>query len=508
MLKSVLNNSLDNPAIPTSTFLLAKCSTTSRVAGLKQNRWSLHLIVLSTAAAGAYSFHLGYHSLGPSEAYSALAAMQPTVRMVVQNAMEFDPGKPVLYHLLLHWFCGCFGIRETAVRGFSLFFGLACVPLLFAYGRQLFGAQVGLAAAAIWAFNPLALIFARWARMYSLVVAFALAHLLAMAKLRQQPSTATTLLAGVLGAAMLYSHLAALLLVGADVIVVVREFERDGRSVSWPAVALALALFVPFMRSAEVQSRALLFGHWLDWIGVHHASAAARILVAGLAVGVLLWLSLGARRLADGAESVLCCSLYVVVPLLALGAGSVVIRPMFAVRYVAPSFAVGAVLLAWVLDQRGARLRNDVAFAITALFVMLLPLSYAAQDQPWRRIAGRVAAAGFVHETIFFESGFFSPEGVIEGEKNDGFPQGFFLVPFKYYFKQANPEAALPGGDWVRARQLIAAAVKNAGGAWLISGKNRQDALAELPSAAQFQLDFEQDFSRVRVLHVRLLHRR
>ena len=210
--------------------------------------------------------------------------------------MQFDPGKPVLYHLLLHWFCGWFGISETALRGFSLIFGLVSLGLVFAYARELFGPQVALAAAAMWAFNPLALIFARWARMYSMFVAFTLAHLLAMAKLRRRATITRTIIAGVLGAAMLYSHFAAVFFIAADLIVVVREFRRDGRSVSWPAVAIALLLFMPFMPAAAVQSHALLFGHWLDWLGVDHGSIATRFVVAGLAVAVILWLTLGARR--------------------------------------------------------------------------------------------------------------------------------------------------------------------------------------------------------------------
>jgi hypothetical protein len=217
------------------------------------------------------------------------------------------------------------------------------------------------------------------------------------------------------------------------------------------------------------------------------------------------WLTLGARRTSAETEAVLRCSLYAGAPLLELAGGSIVIRPMFAIRYAAPSFAVGAVLLAWVLEQRGRRVRNDLSLAITALCVMMLPLSYAAIDQPWRQIAERVSAASNVHEMIFFESGFFSPERVIDNKETDGFSQGFFLVPFKYYFKHTNPEGALPGNDPQRARQLVGIAVRKDGGAWLISGKTRSDALGELPSGAAFQKDFEQDFPSVRLLHVRLL---
>jgi dolichyl-phosphate-mannose-protein mannosyltransferase len=460
--------------------------------------------LLTVAAAVAYSYHLGRPALGPSEAYSALAAAQPTVRAVARSAMQFDPGKPLLYHLLLHWFCGWFGTSEAALRGLSLIFGISSTALVFAYGNELYGPRVGFAAAAIWAFNPLALLFARWARMYSMFVAFAVAHLLALAKVRHAATASRTITAGVLGAVMLYSHLAAVLIIGADLMVIMRELRRDRRSASWPAVAIAVLLFAPFIPAAAAQTRELLFGHWLDWIGAHRSSDAIRVLAAGLAAGVLLWLSLGMRRTSETAESVLRCALYAGVPLLVFAVGSIVIRPMFVVRYAAPSFAVAAVILAWGLDQMGARVRNDSVLAIMAFFAMLLPLSYTALDQPWREIAARVAADSNPHETVFFESGFFSAKHVIDQNENHGFPLGFFLAPFKYYFKQNNPDGAVPGDDPQRARQLITHAALEAGGAWLVSGKPRPEAVAELPSGASFQMDVRQDFSRVLLLHVRL----
>jgi len=246
-------------------------------------------------------------------------------------------------------------------------------------------------------------------------------------------------------------------------------------------------------------------GHWLDWIGVRHESTAIRAIALTIGAGFLSCSVLGAPGVNEKWECAIRCGLYVMVPLVGVAVISVAIRPMFAVRYVAPSFAAGTVLLVWGLDQAGARVRNDVVLAIAAFFAMLAPLSYAAQDQPWRKIAGRVAAESRIDETIFFEAGFFSPARAIDQQENEGFPEGFFLVPFKYYFKQPNPADALPGDDPARAKELIADAVRKTGGAWLISGKTRQDALAELPSGPSFQVDVEQDFSRVLLLHIHLV---
>jgi uncharacterized protein YbjQ (UPF0145 family) len=464
------------------------------------------LSLLMVAAAEAYSYRLGYHAIGPSEAYSVLAAEQPSITGVAYNAMHFDPGKPVLYHLLLHWFCAWFGTSEAAVRTLSVTFGVASVVLVFALGEDLVGTQVGLAAAAMWTFSPLAVLFARWARMYSMFVALCLAHLLALAKLHRRPTRIGTLVAGVLGAAMLYTHLAAVLILLVDMVVVMREWRHTQRSVTWPVPLVALLLFSPFIPAAAAQSNALLFGHWVDWIGVPHSSTGIRVLVSVLTIVVFTLLGMSASLLREPDELAIRCSLYFVIPLLMLAAGSVVIRPMFTVRYVAPSFAVVAVLAAAALDRTSSRIRADATIAITGLLIILLPLTYMAEEQPWREIATEVAARSEANETIFFEAGFFSAERLIDQEESAGFPQGFFRVPFQYYFKGPNPNGAIPGDDPSQARRLIQRAVLKAGGAWLVSGKKRADALAELPSGASFQLDFVRNHSRIWVLHVRRVH--
>ncbi len=464
-----------------------------------QKNWAI--IALIVVATFVYGYHLGRQALGPSEAYSALAAGQKSILGVARTALEFDPGKPVLYHLLLHWFCRLFGTSELALRAFSLIFGLISLFLVFAYGRELFGYQVGFAAAATWAFNPLALLLARWARMYSMFVAVTLGHVWAMARLRKRPNGGCILIAAVLGAVMLYTHLAGWLVIGVDVLVVAREFRHEGYSRSGLALALSLLLFLPFTRVAATQGKELLWGHWLDWIGIDHYSSASRAIVAGIAGAGILWLVIGLRGLSESCESVVCCWMYCIIPILALAVSSVVIRPLFEVRYVAPSFAVAAVVVAWTLNRMGRRARNDVVCGLVVLFLISVPFTYAAQDQPWRTIARRIGQ-GSVDDVIFFESGFFSPAKVIDPRDNAGFPQGFFAVPFRYYYKGTNPQRALPGDAPAQDRKLVADAVREKGGAWLISGKTKAQAIAELPSGAEFQLDFEHDFSRVLLLHV------
>ena len=233
------------------------------------------LLVLAVLglAAGTYAYSLN-RSLAANEAYSALAAFQPSIGLVAQNAIRFDPGKPVLYHILLHWFCGIFGHSEASIRAMSMFFGVASLALLIALGQDLFGFGIGIVAALLWAFNPQALATARVGRMYSLFAALALAHVWAISRLRHRQTPGASALAGLAGGAMLYTHLDGVLIIAADCVVVVREFRRDGRSLTLPAVIFSILLFLPFFPFAVAQTRALLFAHWLDWIGAPQQHSA------------------------------------------------------------------------------------------------------------------------------------------------------------------------------------------------------------------------------------------
>src|SRR5712692_4436219 len=115
------------------------------------------LMVLAIAAL-FYGCRLGSWSLGGSEAYSALAASQDSVGTVVEQALRFDPGKPPLYQILLHWFVGLFGCSETSLRAYSAICALVTLILLHSLAVSMLGPKAALAAVVIWALNPLAFI--------------------------------------------------------------------------------------------------------------------------------------------------------------------------------------------------------------------------------------------------------------------------------------------------------------------------------------------------------------
>ena len=466
------------------------------------------LVVLLLAAAAMYFFQLGRAGFDDAEAYSAFIASRSSVAAVYHASLQLDPGKGgALYVILLHWYCAVFGTGEAALRAFSAAFALLSVMLVYMLAGDLFddlfGPDTALCAAALWACNPIALIVARWARMYSLFIALALAGLLAMRKLRRRPSIARILVFGTLGAAMLDTHLGGALMLGAEAAIVARDRWR-GRAClpAFAGLALAACLFMPIAPSALAQVRASALGHRFDWMGsAPDLSPLLRLGIATIAaaLGVLLIFGPALRfdraRRSDDSEPMRWCAIWSFLPLLALTAGSLILHPMFEIRYIAPVMAGLTVLVAAALGLAGARTRG---FAMTALLSAMLipPMLFQFKHQPfdlWPRMARGVADGGAHAQEVFFEAGYVMSIRQASALDADTLievlPEGYLRIPFDYYFRGANRRHAINPFRFATARATLAQAARRNGGAWLVSHMGDDDLALELPPATEFSCE-------------------
>lgn len=438
-------------------------------------------------AAALYSFHLGKDALGASEAYSAWAASKPGVAAIVRTPVMDDPGKQVFYYAVLHYYTRIFGLSEVALRSMSATLAVVSLLLIFALGRQMFDAETGVAAAAIWAFNPLAIVFAQTARMYPMFIAISLAHLLTLIRVRSRPSTARAIGCGVLGAAMPYTHMAGLLIVGAEAAMLLRDFTRGRRDpMVWLAMAIALGLFLPYVPVAARQSHDLMYGHSLDYLGpAYNYSLTDKVAALAIAAGFGLWLIFGRAVEKDRDEPLRWLVTWAAIPTLAFVIGSIVLHPMFNPRYLSPGIAATSILVAGGIGAWSIKWRNLLAAGFALLCLILSPFA-RAKPQPWRELARQVAAGGPA-EPVFFESGFVS-NGRTANEPSAGFPFGYYSVVFNYYFRGPNPRVAVPGYDPQSARATIESRVSAAGGGWLASWKDGDSVRSELPDAKNFKI--------------------
>ncbi|HKN13203.1 MAG TPA: glycosyltransferase family 39 protein [Candidatus Binatus sp.] len=439
------------------------------------------------AAGITYAYHLGTDPLGASEAYSAWAAAKPGVGAIVRTPVLHDPGKQVFYYVVLHYYARIFGLSEISLRSMSVIFSLTTLVLVFALGCEMFDDNTALAATTMWAFNPLAVVFAHAARMYPMILTLALAQLLSLWRVRKRPSASLAVLCGIAGAALLYTHLGGILFIGAGVAMLVRDFIRGRRNpMAWLAMAITLALFVPYWPVAREQSETLIAGHWLDWIGTaYQYPLSIKIVLALGAAAIAAWFVFGATAESDRYDALRWLGAWTILPGLMLAAGSIVIRPMFNLRYIAPSTATLALLIAAGIAPVSVKWRNLTAAGFALACLIMVPYARTT-PQPWRALAARVAAGG-ASEPVFFESGFVSSENAAN-VGNRGFPFGYYSVPFDYYFKGANPRVAIPGFDNAAARMTIEERVSSAGGGWLVSWKEGDAVNSELPDPKRFSV--------------------
>jgi mannosyltransferase len=135
---------------------------------------------------------------------------------------------PPLFHILMHFWIQLVGTGEVALRSFALLFGVAAIAAAWWAGRVLIGPRVGLLAAAIVAVSPYQVWYSQEARMYTMMLFFAMLSLgfLGLAIREGTPGRWTAYFAvTILG---LYSHYFFAFLVAGEVVYVV-VFEVFGR---------------------------------------------------------------------------------------------------------------------------------------------------------------------------------------------------------------------------------------------------------------------------------------
>lgn len=81
---------------------------------------------------------------------------------------------PPLFHTLLHFWIAQFGRSELAVRGFAVTWGILAIPLAYWAASTIYDHRTGLFSAGIVAFSPFFIWYSQEARMYTMMLVFAL----------------------------------------------------------------------------------------------------------------------------------------------------------------------------------------------------------------------------------------------------------------------------------------------------------------------------------------------
>jgi len=106
-------------------------------------------------------YRLGYHDLWYDEIITIFK---------LPNLGFLRIWNPPLYFAILAGWVKIFGFSEISLRFPSLLFSLACIPIIFLLGKELFSRSVGLYATLIMALSPFHLWYAQEARAYSMML--------------------------------------------------------------------------------------------------------------------------------------------------------------------------------------------------------------------------------------------------------------------------------------------------------------------------------------------------
>jgi hypothetical protein len=148
-------------------------------------------------------YQLARQGLWIDEGYSVTLAGLSPAGIIAGTAADQHPP---LYYLLLHGWLSLVGRSEFAVRFLSVAAGLLSLSVLYALGRRLSSARLGLWSALLLALSPIYIQYSQEARMYALLALLGLLSVYTLRRWLEQPSIGRGTLYVLPTAAALYTH--------------------------------------------------------------------------------------------------------------------------------------------------------------------------------------------------------------------------------------------------------------------------------------------------------------
>ncbi len=147
----------------------AQVSLRGAFSTTKQSRaWLIALLAIVLLAFALRMAQIGQLRMWGDEGFSVYSANRDLISISFASK-DVDPHPP-LYYYLLHFYLPLAGFSELSIRFFSVFFGTATVALIYAIGKRMFGARIGILAAALAAIAPFGVQYSQEVRMYALVM--------------------------------------------------------------------------------------------------------------------------------------------------------------------------------------------------------------------------------------------------------------------------------------------------------------------------------------------------
>lgn len=360
-------------------------------------------------------FRLGSHELSIDESLSWFAAAAPSVSDLLRIQHGVDSGKLALHELALRGWMHMFGESEGALRAMSALIGSLSIVLVFILALEILSAVpasetedrprgriylVAAVSALLFAVGLPAVEIARQARMYSMMQAWILAQIIFMLRARRLGGLANYAGLAIFTALAVATNFTALLVLGAEGLWVIYLFVREARGAEpvrigtpWrlgAAILVGAVLLLPFMNGLENGAVGLERGDF-NWIHVPDRWEPFATFEGGLGswpfpLFLLFAIVGGVRMWRTYREEALLSLLWILLPPIALLAGSYIVTPMLVTRYLISSFVPVFILTAIGIESIPAeRFRALALIAIVSLSIVRDSSGLRRGDDRWRR---------------------------------------------------------------------------------------------------------------------------
>jgi 4-amino-4-deoxy-L-arabinose transferase-like glycosyltransferase len=209
------------------------------------------VLALSLLAFSLRVHELDLRSLWPDEGFTTLR-ISLSMGEIIAGRMPFDnvvtqDSHPALYFILLKLLRELAGANAFTLKYVSVAWSVLLVPLFFVSGRLLLSTRAGRAAALFAALSPVYLWYGQELRMYTQIVALSLLSVYTLARASQLGHWRRWLLAGVVTAAMCYTHYTGLFVAFFEVLALAVIVHVVGRARRFIALAVALLSTTPLL---------------------------------------------------------------------------------------------------------------------------------------------------------------------------------------------------------------------------------------------------------------------
>ena len=381
--------------------------------------WQIRTAILFCAAIVLGSmlrfFRLGSRELSIDESLSWFAAAAPSVSDLLRIQHGVDSGKLAIHELALRGWMHMFGESEGALRAMSALIGSLSIVLVFIVAREILSAVsateseersqgriylIAAVSALLFAVGLPAVEIARQARMYSMMQAWILAQVIFILRARRLDGVANYAGLAIFSALAVATNFTALLVLGAEGLWLIYLFVRDARGdgpvrigTAWriaAAILVAMVLLLPFTSGFENGAVGLERGdfNWIHLPGRWEPFATFENGLGSWPFPLFLLFTIvgGVRMWRMHREEALLALLWILLPPIALFAGSYILTPMLVTRYLISSFVPVFILTAIGIESISAEKYRAIALvAIVSLSILRDSSDLRTGDDRWRR---------------------------------------------------------------------------------------------------------------------------